>query len=362
MADNCPPLELTAQFRAPHECVPLDVHRVANFLQRQDLSLDVNIAPRQFAGGLANMNYLIYVNDEPVVLRRPPEGPLPPGAHDMAREYHILSRLWRALPLAPRALALCEDRDVIGVPFQILEFRDGLVISGDDTRHIDGNAERAAALAETLLNTLVSIHQVDTHHIGLDDLGRPQGFVTRGIAGWRKRAARLELEPASERLSQEIGHWLAAQQLITRPAVLLHCDFKLDNLILAPETLAPRGVVDWDMGTRGDPLFDLATLLSYWTQPEDPPCMHQLAQMPTVAPGFPTRQSMVAAYAAATGYPVDDYQVLRVLGMFKLSIIFLQLHALYLSGRRSDPRYGRFGSLGNALLHYTMEIANGNAP
>jgi len=157
------------------------------------------------------------------------------------------------------------------------------------------------------------------------------------------------------------GYWVANRLRhrldggATRPAVLLHCDFKLDNLILDPDTLDPRAIVDWDMGTRGDPLFDLATLISYWTEADDPRCMHQLAQMPTAAPGFPTRAELVERYARSTGVTLDDFDAFRVLGMFKLSVVFLQLHALFVAGRRSNPRYASFQQLADELLEFTLE-------
>jgi aminoglycoside phosphotransferase (APT) family kinase protein len=353
--------DLHARFRTQENTAPLDLQRVAAHLAGCGMHLDLAAGARQFAGGLANINYLLRVDGEPAVLRRPPDGPLPPGAHDMAREHRILSRLWRALPLAPRGLLLCEDADVIGVPFQIMEFRDGLVIAGDDDSAFRGRPERATAMARTLVETLVQVHQVDVAQVGLADLGRPEGFVARGIAGWRRRAERLDLDADAQALVDEVGRWLAAQTVRPRSPVLLHCDFKLDNLILDPDTLAPRAIVDWDMGTRGDPLFDVATLLSYWSEVGDPGCMQRLAQMPTASPGFPSRVEMLQRYARATGTDVSDFQVLRVLGMFKLAVVFLQLHALHVSGVRVDARSSSFGVLGGELLEFTLDVARGNA-
>jgi aminoglycoside phosphotransferase (APT) family kinase protein len=311
--------------------------------------------PTRFTSGLANRNYLIELATGPAVLRRPPPGPLPPGAHDMAREHRILSRLPDALPVAPRSLHLCTDVTVMGVPFQLLEYRPGRVIRAA----LPGDlADTGAFLSETMLTTLAAVHAVDTTALGLDDLGRPDGFLGRAVAGWRRRGLAVADDEAAALLNQ-LGAWLDAHAVPDGPPTLLHNDFKLDNLILDTETLAPCALVDWDQGTRGDPLFDLATLLSYWTEPNDPPAMQQLQQMPTAAPGFLTREQAARRYADLTGRDLSDFRFHRVLGVVKLAVIFLQLHALFRSGATADLRYQSFGQLGTGILGFAHQIALG---
>jgi aminoglycoside phosphotransferase (APT) family kinase protein len=322
---------------------------VARYLASVGLELDRSREIRQFAGGLANLNFLIHVDGKPTVLRRPPDGELPKGAHDMAREFQILSRLWRVLPFVPRGIHLCTQPDVLGVPFQLIEYRDGVVLRGVDLPFRD----RAADLSEMLVVTLAKLHAVDSAAVGLEQLGRPEGFVGRAIEGWYRRGLRVVQGPSEQRWLQEIWTWLAAQKVAERRPSLLHCDFKLDNCILDPRTLQPNAVIDWDMGTRGDPLFDLATTLSYWTQADDPPCMHRLRQMPTALPGFPTRDEVVMRYARLTGHDVCDYPVFRVLALLKLGVVFLQLHQRWQSGAVGDERYADFRRLGAELLEYT---------
>ena len=352
----------TRRFRANRDMVPIDLERLGAYLERVGLTLDRRIPAKQFASGLANINYLLSVDGRPVVLRRPPSGDLPPGAHDMAREHRILSRLSAAFPLAPKSLHLCEDVDILGVPFQLLEYRNGIVIKGDDASLLEDHPGRARALGTTLVGILTTIHSVDADTIGLSDLGRPEGFVARAIAGWRNRAERLTPSAPTAILTAEIGDWLNRQTLRERTPTLLHCDFKLDNVILDDASFEPHAVIDWDMGTRGDPLFDLATMLSYWTDRDDPPVMHRLAQMPSTAPGFPRRSEVVELYARARNEDISDFPAFRVLTMFKLGVVFLQLHALYTSGTNSDPRYARFGALGEELLLFTRDIQRGDAP
>jgi len=345
-------------FRDAASTYPIDRDKLSVYLSSVGLSLDEDAPIEQFATGLANINYRLSIAGRLTVLRRPPAGDLPPGAHDMKREHHILSRLHRALPLAPESLHFCADKAILGAPFQIIEYHPGLVIKGDDQTLLKGKPERCARLGEMLVNTLAQIHQVDTSKIGLSDFGKPEGFIARAINGWRGRAERLETAKRTQTLTSEIGNWLSQQTIPDRLPTLLHCDFKLDNMILAPETFEPRAIVDWDMGTRGDPLFDLATLLSYWTEPGDPDCMQRLAQMPTTAPGFPTRNQVVDLYARKTGIDVSDFQPIRVLAIFKLAVVFLQLHALRGKGPDADPAYVSFDTLAQDLLQFTLDVAH----
>ena len=193
--------------RPPADSVPQDWPRVRAHLAAHGLRLDADPPPRQFAGGLANLNYLIHLDGRPAVLRRPPLGVVPPGSHDMAREHRILSRLADALPVAPRSLHLCTDPSVLGAPFQILEYRPGLVIRATMPPALAGRPEVGARLSEVLLDTLAAIHAVDTGPIGLDDLGRPQGFLARAVAGWRKRGL-AAMEDGTEPLHRDLGAWL----------------------------------------------------------------------------------------------------------------------------------------------------------
>lgn len=343
--------------RPEQHAAPLDVHALGAVLAKAGLELDAAFRPRQFAGGLANLNYLIRLNDGWAVLRRPPAGPLPPGANDMAREHRILSALWRALPLAPRSFYLCADPTVVGAPFQILEFREGAAIRGDKLAPLPNSRETGIAVSSMLIETLGRVHAVDPHGIGLGDLGRPEGFFRRQAQGWLGRAADVaggEL-PSSAR---QIADWLEAcpDPQDSNP-VLLHSDFKLDNLLLDPDTLTATTLVDWDMGTRGPAMFDLATMLSYWTEPGDPDCMHRLAQMPTACPGFMSREEAARAYARHTGRSVGAIRTWRVLTILKLAVVFLQLHRRHVTGETSDPRYAAFGDLGQELYAFALEVA-----
>jgi aminoglycoside phosphotransferase (APT) family kinase protein len=349
-----------ADVRSPEHSVPLDWQAVRAHLASRGLRLDQDPPPRQFAGGLANLNYLIHVDGKPAVLRRPPLGELPVGAYDMGREFRILSRLPDALPFVPRGLLLCDDTSIMGAQFQIIEYRPGLVIREHMPPELAGRPEVGPRLSQVLLETLVAIHTVDPAAVGLGELGRPAGFLARAVSGWRKRG-QAALEPGTETLHAELGNWLETHLVPDGAPALLHNDFKLNNVILDPRDLSPVAVVDWDQGTRGDPLFDFATLLSYWVHQDDPPALHDMAQMPADEGGFWPREQAVAAYAALSGRDVSHFVFHRVLAMYKLGVIFLQLGYRWRSGATNEPRYAGLTEIGTGITEFAHEIATGRA-
>jgi len=346
--------------RSAAESVPLDWAAVRTYLAAHGHRLDADPPPRQFAGGLANLNYLIHLDGKPAVLRRPPMGELPAGAYDMAREFRILSRLPDALPFIARGLHLCDDPGVIGQRFQIIEYRAGLVIREHLPAALAHRPEIGARLSQVLLETIAAIHAVDTKAVGLDDLGRPEGFLARAVSGWRRRGLAAQ-EDGTGNLHEEVGRWLEQNIVPDGPPGLLHNDFKLNNIILDPEDFTPRAVVDWDQGTRGDPLFDFATLLSYWIHPDDPWAMHDMEQMPAVEACLCSRQDAVAAYARLSGRDMSDVLFHRVLAMYKLAVIFLQLGLRHRSGATRESRYAPLTGIGTGILEFTHEIAQGRA-
>ena len=350
-------------FLVPEASQPQDWDNLAAHLKGQGFSFEPSPIPRQFAGGFGNLNYLLNVDGKPVVLRRPPPGPLPPGANDMTREYRVLSRLWREFPLAPRALHFCDDEAVLGKPFFLMEHRAGRVIRAELPGDMVGHEP---ALAKLLVDVLGDLHAVDPAAVGLEELGRPEGFLERTVAGWSKRCLIASADIFDDKLppkpARQVAAWLAGQRVPRSDITLLHNDYKLDNVMLAegvpPEAVA---VFDWDQCTRGDPLFDFATFLSYWVEATDPPAMMKLNQMPTRLPGFPGRLEIVEMYGEATGRNVSDFVFYRVLGMMKLGVVFLQLYARYCRGETRDPRYAGLGEMGDGIFDFTVEIIEGRA-
>ena len=348
-----------AILRSPAESASLDWPRLADHLARQGHRFDPGTPPRQFRGGLGNLNFLVNMDGRPCVLRRPPFGIVPIGANDMAREHRVLSRLWKAWPLAPQSLYYCADESVLGAHFLVMEYRPGLVIGHELPAGLEPRVA-GAQLSAMLVRLLASLHAVDPAAVGLDDFGKPDGFLARTASGWAKRGEAVA-QDGDRRLIAELAGWLAGRIPPEQPATLLHSDFKLDNVVLDPRTLEPRAVLDWDMATRGDPLYDLATLLSYWVEPSDPEPMHRLRQMPTGEGGFHSRAQVMSGYAALTGRDLSEFHFYRVLTLFKLGVVFLQLYSRYRSGATAEERYAGFGELGHGILEFTHEVMRGAA-
>jgi aminoglycoside phosphotransferase (APT) family kinase protein len=339
--------------------IPQDWDSLARYLARRGIGLGRG-PPRQFAGGYGNLNYLIEINGEPAVLRRPPAGPLPRGGNDMAREYRILSSLWRKYPLAPRAMFFCDEASVLGAPFQIIEYRPGMVIRDTLPPDLAGRPEVGNLLSRQLVESLAALHAVDPGEVDLETLGHPAGFLARTVDGWATRGAAVAdlINPLA---LPELAAWLRRRVPADAPPTLLHSDFKLDNMILAPETLAPVAVIDWDMGTRGDPLWDLAVMLSYWVEPDDPACLHRVRQMPTAQSGFWRRSEVLSAYLRLSSRATGDFTFYRVLSLFRSAIVFLQLYDRFRRSPGQNMTCAGFDTLGRELIDHSFEIIRGRA-
>jgi aminoglycoside phosphotransferase (APT) family kinase protein len=340
---------VTAEFRA--ETIAQDWAALRDHLATQGRHLDETDA-RQFAGGAANLNYLISVDGAPTVLRRPPAGQLAEGASDMAREWRVLSTLPQHYPLAPHGLLFCEDTSVLGAPFQLIEYREAMTIGA--TLPAGLGADAGAALSTALITALTSLHRLDPDEVGLGDLGRPEGFLGRQVEGWSRRAtAAYDDAPPPEVAA------IVAQLRVTRPeptrVSLIHGDLKLDNMLVDPTTLEAVAVVDWDMATRGEPLFDLAVLLSYWIEQDDPSDLRRIGQVPSLEPGFPSRAELAAAYFAAAGTSEVDLGFVLTIARLRLAIAWQQLNKLYRHGALTDPRYGEFADVAQTILTWTAD-------
>jgi len=311
---------------------------------------------RQFGGGMANLTYAVRFGDDEYVLRRPPLGPLPKGGHDMQREYRVLSRLYASFPLAPRAYALCTDQAVIGSDFVVMERRRGTVIRATLPPAIAHDPAACRELADNFVDMLAALHTVDYDAAGLSDLGHPSGYLDRQLDGWIRRwhAAQTAGQPDAATLVAA----LLARRPISGPAALVHNDFKLDNTIVdADDPTRFVALLDWDMCTLGDPLVDLGNVLVLWSDPGDAPAS-ALSAMPTIAPGFPTRDDIVRRYAAATGRDCTRVRWYHAFNIFRYAAIAQQIYARYVRGQTADQRFGSFGTHVEALIARGCALAD----
>ncbi len=312
------------------------------------------LSVRQFGGGAANLTYLLDYGTHEYVLRRPPLGPVAASAHDMAREYRVLSVLHQAFPYAPRAF-LFGDESIIGAPFFVMERRHGVVVRRTMPDAFADVPDAARRMSEALVDVLAQLHAVDYEALGLGDLGKPAGFIDRQIEGWYRRwngAKTADLPDMDATYA-----WLRANQPADAGVSLVHNDYKLDNVMLAADD--PGRVVavfDWDMCTLGDPLSDLGALLTYWTQPDDPPYLQATAMMPLGEPGFLRRDELVARYAAKSGRAVGDIDFYHALGVFRLTVIVAQIYIRYVRGQTQDPRFAAMEQMIPALARRAREL------
>jgi aminoglycoside phosphotransferase (APT) family kinase protein len=267
------------------------------------------------------------------------------------------------LPLVPHAKLFCDDSAIIGSSFFVMEYRPGLVISDEITSDTLDKWINPTSIGQPLggrvVDVLAELHAVDVGACGLGELGRPEGFIARTLRGWSKRAHLCWVDSTPAKLI-ELLEWLNANPAMKIGAAsLIHNDFKLDNIILDPDTLEPRTLIDWDMGTLGDPQYDLAVLLSYWTETTDPEAMHQLRQMPPADHGFPTREETAALYSKVSGRELHDFTFYRVLATLRLAVVIQQLYRRYETGGTDDTKFANFDDLALGLLGFGMDIAYG---
>ncbi len=322
----------------------LDTSRVEPYLREHLPRAEGEMTVAQFGKGHANLTYLVRFGEDAYVLRRPPHGPVPAGAHDMRREHRVLSRLWEAFPLAPRSFFLCEDESLIGAIFHVMERREGVAIRSEFPPQITPTPELNRKIGEMATDVLADLHKVDPAAVGLDHMGRPDGYVDRQLEGWTMRwhDAKDQDEPDVDFLSR----WLADNKPVSRHVSLLHNDYKLDNMLLDPaDPTRPTALLDWDMCTRGDPLTDLGQFLCYWAQPDDDPKARGRIAMPTWMEGFPTRAEVAERYAARTGFDCSEWEWYHVFGIFKLVVVLQQIYIRYVRGQTSDPRFQELGPL-----------------
>ncbi|MBK7218862.1 MAG: phosphotransferase family protein [Candidatus Promineofilum sp.] len=333
----------------------LDEATLAAYLRGKLDGSDRPLTIRQFGGGAANLTYLLDYGTAQYVLRRPPLGPVAASAHDMGREYRVLSVLWQAFPYAPRAFLFCDDLAVIGAPFFVMERRQGIVVRRSLPDVFTGQLDAPRRMSEALVDALAAFHAVDYAALGLADLGKPDGFVARQIEGWYRRwgAAKTHDLPDMDR----VYAWLRDNVPSSAAVSLVHNDYKLDNVMLAADD--PGRVVaifDWDMCTLGDSLSDVGALLTYWTEPGDPPYLQATAMMP-LGGGFLSRDELVARYADKSGRPVGDIAFYHALGLFRLTVIVAQIYVRYARGQTQDARFAAMEPMIPLLARRAAEVA-----
>jgi aminoglycoside phosphotransferase (APT) family kinase protein len=338
----------------------LDLGRLEPFLSRCLPTSAGPIRVEQFPSGHSNLTYLVRLGDLEFVLRRPPFGSKVKTAHDMGREYRVLSKLHAAYPPAPKVLLYCDDDSVLGAPFYVMERIRGIIIRRDIPAGLKFSSEIARMLSESFADNLAHLHTLDYEAIGLGDLGKPQGYLERQVRGWIDRYHNSETDELPE--VEHLAAWMKERMPATSAAALIHNDYKYDNVVLDPADVTKIiGVLDWEMSTLGDPLSDLGTTLAYWVDPQDPEELQKIRWCPSTYAGSLTRAQLVERYARTSGRDVSDLVFYLGFARFKVAVIVQQIYYRYRQGLTTDARFASMGEVVKILLRAALRTAQSNS-
>lgn len=318
----------------------IDLARLAAHLRAHVAGLTGAPEVAQFHGGYANLTYMLRFGDREVVVRRPPLGPVPKGAHDMAREHRVLAALAPRFAPAPAALHFCDDAAVIGAPFLVMERRRGVVVRREFPAGLRDAPQVERRCAFALMDALADLHALDPQAAGLGDLGRPEGFAARQVGGWTRRwaDARDRDIPAFDRVAAALAARVPAPLAVS----VLHNDPKLDNCMFAvgePDRVA--SMFDWDMATTGDPLVDLGVCLGYFAA--DRGAWGGMFSAATVAGDYPAQEELAERYLSRAGYVGADIGWATAFGLWKTAVVLQQIYIRWLRGQTQDARFGALG-------------------
>ncbi len=307
----------------------------------------------QFAGGASNLTFELAYPDADLILRMPPHGTKAASAHNMHREFEIQRLLKPAFRYVPQVVAYSPaEASPIGAEFYVMERVEGLILRTDlppdVQRALEEQPTGASVLADSLFGLLAQLHSVDVEAAGLGGFYRGPGYVARQVQGWsdRYRKARTEDSPDGD----DVMEWLAQRLPQDAGVCLIHGDWRFDNLVLDPGSLAPVAALDWEMATVGDPLMDLGAALAYWVQADDDDFFQGFRRQPSNALGMPGREEIFARYLTATGRADADWTFYEIYGLFRLAVIAQQIWYRYSSGQTTNPAFRQFGPAVDYLM------------
>lgn len=338
----------------------LNEKNLAEFL-RENLNVKTDeIEISQFPGGSSNLTYCVKIGDAEYVLRRPPFGNQVKSAHDMSREFNVLDKLSIVYKPAPKPLIYCSDEEIIGSEFYLMERRKGLIIRGKsptaearalaraEKETLENSQSLRKKVVESFIENLAQLHSLDYKEIGLENLGKPEGYAIRQVEGWTKRYFNAKTDEHAE-LEKSI-EWLNAEIPGSHGAALIHNDYKFDNVMLNPNDLTEIiAVLDWEMTTIGEPLMDLGSSLAYWMSKENGEEMLSMPFNPRVLMENISRSQLVEIYEEKSGKKVSDILYYYVFGTFKLAVIAQQIYFRYAKGFTQDKRFATFNHFVNGL-------------
>jgi len=355
MDNTLPPASPTERLQPLGAREPIDVDAIVAFLAAHVPDPPRTLTVRRFGGGSSNLTYLLSDGAREWVLRRPPPGPLLPTAHDMAREFRVISALTGTNVPVARPIALCTDPALLGAPFYLMERRRGFVVRDEVPPELGDSPARRQRASLALIEAMAKLHTVDWRAVGLaDGFGKPSGYVERQLNRWHEQWARSKTTEIAD--LDRLEEWLRARVPVSPATTIVHGDFRLENCLLDPHSLDVVAIFDWEMSTLGDPLADLGWTLAYWPGAGDPPIWRAAIGSVSAEPGFPGRDLLVAHYQHLTGFGVDDIRFYEVLALYKLTIIAQGIYRRARNGQipaeRIDEiaaRVGKIAAAGRAV-------------
>ncbi len=316
---------------------------------REDLDVSAGeIVIEQFPSGASNLTYCVKIGEQEYVLRRPPFGNQVKSAHDMSREFNVLSKLSEVYQPAPKPLIYSGDESIIGSEFYLMERRHGLIIRGKSPENLETSPDLQKKTVKSFIENLAELHALDYHKIGLETLGKPEGYARRQVEGWTKRYFNAKTDEHSE--LEKAVEWLNHNIPASDGATLVHNDYKFDNVMLDPQDLTKIvAVLDWELTTVGEPLMDLGTTLGYWMSREAGAELLSMPFNPRVLMENISRSELVEIYAEKSGRDVSNILFYYVFGTFKIAAIAQQIYFRYAKGFTTDQRFATFNRFVKAL-------------
>ena len=326
----------------------LELEKLSNYLRGKIPDWQGSIDLMQFPSGYSNLTYMLKAGENEYVLRRPPFGANIKSAHDMKREFEMLSLIKNQYTKVPNPVHYCADESIIGAEFYLMERVNGLILRANPPKDIQLTTELMQSLSESLIDNLVQLHGIDITKGGLAVKGKPEGYIKRQVEGWIKRYQKSQTEEIKDMAF--LDEWLPDNMPKEGKPALIHNDYKYDNVVFEPNDLPKiAAVLDWEMATIGEPLMDLGTTLAYWADQDTHPALKSFSL--TVLPGNLNRQQLVERYADKSGRDVSNMVFFYTYASYKVAVICQQIYARYQKGLTKDTRFAGLIHIVKACAH-----------
>lgn len=335
----------------------LDLDALMPWLAKHVPGIEGTPTITQFSGGASNWTYRLHFEQLDLILRRAPLGAKANGAHDMAREFNLQSAIKPYFDYVPSMVALCEDEDLLGSMFYIMQPIEGIIPRKNFPKGHQPDEQVAATLCTSFWDKMVELHQIDYEKEGLTSLGKGDGYVERQILGWNKRYTNAKTWNVLS--GKKVMKWLEQNIPKEERLCIVHNDFRLDNVVLNPNNLADIvGVLDWELAAIGDPLMDLGNSLAYWVEEKDDFFIKSLRRQPSNVAGMMTRKQVIDYYQQRSGIEIGDFRFYRVYGLFRLAGIVQQIYYRYSKGLTTNKAFKNFWMISNYIILTCQNIIN----